>query len=98
MKAMYKLEGDGVTCFTVLWHTIKAPNTPNLLAVAEQLSTVSNPCKTCRAIMRKCACTLGEITHKNSQIPAETRAYAQNYGHEPAIVTRKLRENLRRPP
>ena len=44
---------------------------------------ISNvPCKTCRAIMRKCACTPGEITHKNSQNPTETRTYARNNSHE----------------
>ena len=52
------------------------------IIMAQGEGWIASPCKTCRAIMRKCACTPGEITHKNSQNPTETRTYVRNYGHK----------------
>ena len=56
------------------------------------------PCITWCTIMRKCACTLGEITHKNSQISADTWAYSWSYSHEVCNCYAKVCKNLWWPP
>ena len=56
------------------------------------------PCITWCTIMRKCACTPGEITPKNSQISADTWAYSWSYSHEVCNCYAKVCENLRWPP
>ena len=68
--------------------------------IALRIQAISNhfPCKTCRAIMRKCVCTPREITHK-------THRFLQKHEHvhgimatKSAIVIRTLRKNWWRPP